>query len=189
MTRKLLLVLIAVLALCLSAAAPAAEGGGVKLDDTMTVDGQKLVLNGGGVRKKFIIKVYVASLYLPAKADGLKAVLAKGPQRIQMNLLRDVSADQFVDALLEGLKDNNSAAELAAVKAQTDQLVQIMRAFKEVKEKDVVTLDFVDDATRIGLNGADRGSIPGEAFNRALTRIWLADHPVQDDLKQAMLGH
>jgi hypothetical protein len=180
---------VAVLAmLCLGMPALAAEIGGVKLDDSTTVSGQKLVLNGGGVRTKFIVKVYVASLYLPAKSVDLKAVLAKGPRRIQMNLLRDVSADQFVDALLEGLKDNNSAAELAAVKAQTEQLVQIMKAFKEVKEKDVVTLDFVDDATRIGLNGADRGSIPGEAFNQALTRIWLGEHPVQDDLKKAMLG-
>ena len=79
-------------------------------------------------------------------------------------------------------------AELAAVKAQTDELVRIMKAFKEVKEKQVVTLDFVDDTTRIGLDGADRGAIPGEAFNQALTRVWLGDHPVQDDLKKALLG-
>ena len=63
-----------------------------------------------------------------------------------------------------------------------------MKAFNDVKEKDVVTLDFVDGATKIGLNGAAKGSIAGEPFNRALTRIWLGDHPIQADLKKAMLG-
>jgi long-chain acyl-CoA synthetase len=83
-----------------------------------------------------------------------------------MNLLRDLSADQLVDALNEGLRDNNSEAELAAVKAQQTQLATIMKAFGEVKEGNVVTLDFVDGGTAIGFNGAPKGTIPGEAFNR-----------------------
>ena len=74
------------------------------------------------------------------------------------------------------------------MKSQTAELVATMKAFNEVKEKDVVTLDFVDGATRIGLNGAAKGSIAGEAFNRALTKVWLGDQPVQADLKKAMLG-
>jgi long-chain acyl-CoA synthetase len=176
------------LALSFGTPALAAEVGGVKLDDKVSVGGKDLVLNGGGVRTKAIFKVYVASLYVPAKAPDLAAVLAKGPRRIQLNLLRNLGADQLVDALIEGLNDNNTAPEMAGVKAQTDQLVTIMKAFKDVKEKDIVTLDFVDDATKIGLNGAERGSIPGEAFNKALTRIWLGDKPVQSDLKKAMLG-
>ena len=38
------------------------------------------------------------------------------------------------------------------------------------------------------LNGAAQAAIDGEAFNEALTRIWLGDSPVQADLKKAMLG-
>ncbi len=180
--------LLALLALCFAAPALAAEVGGVKLDDRMNVGGQELVLNGAGIRTKVVFKVYVASLYLPAKATDLAGVLAKGPRRIQMNLLRNLSADDLVGALVDGLNDNNPAAEMAAVKAQTDQLVSIMKAFKEVKEKDVVTLDFVDDGTKVGLNGADKGVIKGEAFNKALVRIWLGDKPVQADLKKSLLG-
>jgi len=183
--RKLVVVLFA---LCIGAPVFAAEVGGVKLDDKISVAGQDLVLNGAGIRTKVVFKVYVGSLYLPAKASDLAGVLAKGPRRIQMNLLRSLTADELLGALLDGLNDNNPAAEMAAVKAQTDQMVSIMKAFKEVKEKDVVTLDFVDDGTKIGLNGADKGTIKGEAFNKALTRIWLGDKPVQADLKKAMLG-
>jgi long-chain acyl-CoA synthetase len=178
----------ALFALLFAGGAAAAEVGGVKLDDKASVGGQELVLNGAGIRTRAIFKVYVAGLYLPAKAGDLAGVLAKGPRRIQMNILRELTADQLVDALVEGLKDNNSAAEMAAIKAQTEQLVSIMKAFQQVKEKDVVTLDFVGDATQIGFNGSARGSIPGAAFNAALTRIWLGDKPIQADLKKAMLG-
>ena len=181
---------LAILALGFGAgiAAQAAEVGGVKLEDSGAVGGQTLVLNGAGIRTKVVFKIYVASLYLPQKASDLQAVLAKGPRRIQMNLLRTLSADQLVDALVDGLNETNSAEQIAAVKPQIDQMVSIMKAFKEVKERDVVTLDFVDGATRIGWNGEAKGSIPGEAFNQALTRIWLGDKPVQSDLKKAMLG-
>jgi long-chain acyl-CoA synthetase len=125
---------------------------------------------------------------VPAKAADLAGVLAKGPRRIQMNLLRNLSPDDLVNALVDGLKENNTEAEMAAVKAQTDQMVAIMKGFGDVKEGNVVTLDFVDGATVIGFNGAAKGTIPGEAFNKALTKIWLGEKPIQADLKKAMLG-
>jgi hypothetical protein len=183
--RKLL---IAVAVLVVATAAFAVEVAGVRIDDKASVAGQELVLNGAGMRTKVFLKIYIGSLYLPAKAGDLSGVLAKGPRRIQMNVMRSLTADQLVDALIDGLKENNSADELNAVKSQTAELVATMKAFNDVKEKDVVTLDFVDDATKIGLNGAVKGSIAGEAFNRALTKIWLGDHPIQADLKKAMLG-
>jgi hypothetical protein len=171
-----------------AAVALATEVGGVKLDDKVSMGAQELVLNGAGVRTRVVFKVYVASLYLPQKATELATVLSKSPRRIQLNLLRTLSADQLVDALNEGLAENNTAAELAAVKSQVDQLAMIMKSFKEVKEKEVITLDFVDGATRIGLNGEAKGSIGGDAFNQALTKVWLGDKPVQADLKKSLLG-
>jgi hypothetical protein len=63
-----------------------------------------------------------------------------------------------------------------------------MKAFGDVKEGSVVTLDFVDDGTRIAQDGKPKGTVPGEAFNRALTRIWIGDKAVQADVKKALLG-
>ena len=180
--------IVVIFALCVGSAALAAEVGGVKLADKVAVGGQDLVLNGAGIRTRVMFKVYVGSLYVPAKATDLAAVLAKGPRRIQMNILRNLTADQLVDALNDGLKENNTEAEMAAVKAQQDQLMAIMKSLGEVKEGHVVALDFVDGATVVGFNGAAKGTIPGEAFNKALTKIWLGDKPIQADLKKAMLG-
>ena len=183
--RKILITAFGVL---MVAGVQAAEVGGVKLDDKLMLGGQELVLNGAGVRTRAFFKVYVGSVYVPAKATTLAAVLDKAPRRIQLSILRSLSSDQLVGALSDGLKDNNSAADLAAIKPQVDQLVATMKALGDVKEGDVVTLDFVDGATKIGLNGSAQGSIAGDAFNHALTKIWLGDNPVQPDLKKAMLG-
>jgi hypothetical protein len=160
----------------------------VKLPERTTLGGQEVMLNGAGIRTRAIFKVYVGSLYVPERSTTMQGVLARAPRRVQLDLLRNLSADQLVDALVDGLKDNNGAAELDAAKPQVDELVRIMRSFGEVKEGSVVTLDFVDGATRIAQDGTTRGSVAGEPFNRALLRIWLGDHPVQADLKKAMLG-
>ncbi len=69
--------IIAVAALAFAAGAFAVEVAGVKLDDKATVAGQELVLNGAGVRTKVVFKVYVGSLYLPAKSASGAAVLAR----------------------------------------------------------------------------------------------------------------
>ena len=182
-------IMVAAVAFALSAGvALAAEVGGVKLGDKATVGGQELVLNGAGIRTKLMFKVYVGSLYVPAKASSAAAVYAKAPRRVQLDMLRDVSADQMLEALVDGIKDGNPPADVAAVKAQSDQLASILKGIGQLKEGNVLTFDFVDGATRVGLNGADKGSIPGEAFNKALLNAWLGDKPVQADLKKAMLG-
>jgi len=182
-------IMVAAVAFALSAGvALAAEVGGVKLGDKATVGGQELVLNGAGIRTKLMFKVYVGSLYVPAKASSAAAVYAKAPRRVQLDMLRDVSADQMLEALVDGIKDGNPPADVAAVKPQSDQLASILKGIGQLKEGNVLTFDFVDGATRVGLNGADKGSIAGEAFNKALLNAWLGDKPVQADLKKAMLG-
>ena len=180
--------IVASLSLLLTLPALAAEAGGVKLDDRISLGGKELVLNGAGIRTKLMFKVYVASLYLPAKAGDLSAVLAGNPRRVQLNLLRDLSADDLAGALADGIKDTSSAEQAAAVKSQTEQLMSIMKSVGQAKTGDVVTMDFIGGETRIAFNGQPKGSVGGEPFNAALMRIWLADKPVQPDLRKALLG-
>ena len=160
----------------------------MRLDDRISLAGRTLVLNGAGVREKLLLRIYVVALYLPKPASDVAGVFARAPRRIQMNMLLGASADEIVQALLDTMADNSTSAELAAVKPQTDRLVALIRRFKAVRKGDVVTLDFVAGGTNLGWNGKPRGRIPGAAFNRALTRIWLGDKPVQADLKQKLLG-
>jgi long-chain acyl-CoA synthetase len=162
--------------------------GGVKLQDKATLEGKELVLNGAGIRTKLVFKVYVASLYLPAKAGNLAGVLAAEPRRVQLNLLRDLSADDLAGALADGIRETSTPEQAAAVKAQTDQLLSIMKSIGQAKTGDTVTMDYLGGQTRIGYAGQTKGTIAGEPFNAALMRIWMADKPVQADLKKALLG-
>jgi len=63
-----------------------------------------------------------------------------------------------------------------------------MKSIGQAKAGDVVTMDYVGSETRIAFNGQPKGTIAGEPLNAALMRIWLADKPVQPDLRKALLG-
>ncbi len=90
---------------------------------------------------------------------------------------------------MEAIEANHSPAEMAALDAQIRQMAQIFGSVHEVKPGDIIALDYLPaSGTRITVNGAERGTIAGAEFNRALLRIWLGKHPVQDDLKKGMLG-
>ena len=169
----------------------AAEVAGIKVDDRVKVDASDLVLNGAGLRTKYFLKVYVASLYLTEKKTGASEVLAlPGAKRITMRLMRDVNAKQLTDALDKGIRENTSAAEQESLKGRLDELTAIMNAIQSAKEGDLIALDWLPGTgTRIALNGEPRGKvIAGEDFYRALLRIWLGEDPAQESLKRALLG-
>ena len=172
--------------------AAAAEIEGVKLADKLRVSdaGPELVLNGAGVRTRVFFKVYVGALYLQKKENATDAVLADaGPKRVAMHLLRDLTAEQLFSALNDGLKNNHTPEQLAKLGPQLKQLEDIFNAVKAAKNGDVILLDYLPGAgTRVTVRGDDKGTIPGEEFNRALLRIWLGNQPADASLKKAMLG-
>ena len=174
--------------LAFAASVQAVDVSGVNIPDKANVGGQDLVLNGAGVRSRMMFKVYVGSLYTPAKVKSAADVYAKSPRRVQLNMMRDVTSDQMVDALSDGLNQANSAAEAGALKPQMAELAGILKSIGQLKEGNVLAFDFVDGGTRVSLNGQAKGTIAGDAFNKALLNAWIGDKPVQDDLKKAMLG-
>lgn len=182
------LVLAALVAL--SFPASAAEVARVQVPDKAQVESRELVLNGAGLRKRFFFNVYVIGLYLPEKKSDAAAVLSlPGPKRVSIHMLRDVGADTFSEALVEGLKANHAEADYQALEARVKQLEAIMAEVKEAKKGMTIALDWTGGATRVSIDGQGAGQpIAGEDFYRALLRIWLGEHPVQDDVKKDLLG-
>ena len=170
--------------------ATAAEVAGVKLDDKTQVESRELVLNGAGLRKRLFFNVYVIGLYVPEKKTDAGALLqTAGPKRVAIHMQRDVGADQFTDALIEGLRANVSEAEFRTLEPRVKELADIMAQVKEAKKGMSLALDWTGAGTRLLVNGTPAGKpIAGEDFYRALLRIWIGDKPVQDDLKKALLG-
>lgn len=176
--------------LLLPVAAPGAELAGVQLPDKAQVQARELALNGAGLRTRFFFNVYVIGLYLPEKKTDAAAVLAlPGPERVAIHMLRDVGADTFSEALVEGLKANHSEAEYQALEPRVKQLEAIMAQVKEAKKGMAIALDWAGEATQVSIDGKATGApIAGADFYRALLRIWLGEHPVQEDVKKGLLG-
>lgn len=176
------------------AAAPAlaadVEVAGKRIPEQVSEGGLTLVLNGAGLRTKFVVKVYIAALYVTAKSGDAAAVINSAePRRMRLQLLRDVDSKSLDDALQEGLRDNTPKQELAALKAPADRLSQLMAEIGTAKTGDVVDLDFDARGVTITGNGKPRGRIDSPEFARALLRVWLGDNPAQASLKKSLLGN
>lgn len=176
---------------CGTLSAHAADVAGVRFDDKTSVSGNELQLNGAGLRTRFTLKVYAMGLYLPRRADSLDAAAAQtGPKRIQIVTLRDLSAEQFADALIDGLKKNHSEADYAKLQTRSDEFRATLLALKSAPAGTQIRLEWVPNSgTRLSIGNEARGKdIPGEDFYRGLLRIWLGDKPADSDLKNALLG-
>lgn len=185
--RAALLVLLATCAI----PSLADDVAGVTLAPSVQVSGATLMLNGAGLRKRLFFKVYVAGLYVArTSAQAAELISEPGPKRVAIHMLRDVGADTFTGALREGIEKNHSAAETAALEPRVEALAAVMKEVGETKDGMNISLDWIPGSgTVIVVDGTARGKpIAGEDFYQALLRIWIGEHPAQDDLKKALLG-
>jgi hypothetical protein len=184
-------------ALLLAAALPAVPAfaatdvAGVKFDDTATVQGQALKLNGAGLRTKVIFKVYALGLYLPEKKTTTADIqAAQGARRIHIVSLRDLSSQDFGDAFMKGLNANTDAAERTRLLPQTKTFGEMFAAIPGLKKGDVLLVDWIPGTgTVCTLNGKKIGeTVPDLAFYNAILRIWIGNEPADSDLKPKLLG-
>ncbi len=195
--------IIAMLLLAFSLPALAAlEVAGVKFEDTAKVmrsgipgDGAgDTVINGAGLRGVLFLKGYAMALYLPQKATATADVLTmKGAKRIHIVLLRDASGETFAGSLVSGMQKNHSEQEIVPLNSRIEAFKATMLGVGTVSKGAVVDLDWLPDVgggvTRLTINGDKKGEdVAGEDFYRALLKIWLGDKPIQDDLKERLLG-
>ena len=182
--RKLILAATLVLA---ATSASAATVAGVNIPDTTDVNGQKLVLNGAGLRKKFVVKVYTGALYLPAKQSNAAAILgADTPRRQVLHFIYDVDKEKMAEAWEEGLEANTPKAT-NEVKAAFKNLSAWMEDMKEGQE--IVMTYVPGTGTTVTVNGKDKGVLPGKAVNDAILSTWIGAKPGPGgEFKKAVLG-
>jgi hypothetical protein len=185
----LLAALLLLLGSGLAAAARIAEQD---FEDRIRIADADLVLNGVGVRAVAWLKGYAAGLYLAERARTAEAALAvKGPKRIQMKMLVDVEAKEFVKAFDKGMRRNHTPAEQQAMQDRMLRLHDLIAQMGPLKKGDVVNLDFVPGTGLVlTVNGASRGSpVPGEDLYAGVMKIFIGDDPVDKNLKAGLLGN
>ena len=182
---------LAALTLTFSAAAATVDVAGVKLEDSMDLQGSKLQLNGAGVRYKAVFKVYAAGLYMGKKAaTPEEAYAVPGPKRISITMLRDIDSNELGKAFTKGFEENAPKGEFSKLIPGLVRMGQVFADQKKLVTGDNFTIDFIPGTgTIVTVKGKPQGEPFKEPeFFMALMRIWLGPHPADFRLKDALLG-
>ncbi|MCO5110276.1 MAG: chalcone isomerase family protein [Burkholderiaceae bacterium] len=189
---KTLRTLFIAVSLCWSTASFAAvELAGVKVEDSISIAGTTLQLNGAGIRYKGPFKVYVGDLYTTQPVKSLdELIAAPGPKRLTMTFLREINSADFGKLLTRGIEDNVSRNEISKIIPGMIKMGDIFAANKAFVPGDVCALEW-DPAK--GLSIWAKGKLQAEpfkdpAFFRALMSIWFGHTPADWKLKDQMLG-
>lgn len=183
--------LTAVVALLAAPPARAATIADQRFEDRIRLGDADLVLNGVGLRAVAWFKGYAAGLYLAQKATTPAAVLAQqGPKRMQLKMMVDVDAVEFVKAIDKGMKRNHTPAEHAALLERIAQFDRLVNGIGKLKKGDVVDLDFLPArGLSLSLNSRPRGEpVPGDDFFAGILKIFVGADPVDKRLKAGLLG-
>lgn len=164
---------------------------GVKVEDSVTVSGTKLMLNGAGTRYKGPFKVYVGDLYTSKKVNSLEELMAvPGPKRLTMTFLREIEAGPFGKLLTRGVEDNVPKNEMSKLIPGLLRMGDIFTVNKVLLPGDVITLDWIPGT---GMVVTAKGKVQGEPFKepefyKAIMSIWFGPVPADFKLKDALLG-
>ena len=163
------------------------EIGGVLMPETRILGGNKLVLNGGGIREKFWMDMYVGGLYLEQKESNAQSIIdANLPMIMHIEIVSGmITSERMIEAVNEGFQ-KSTGGNIDPLK---DEIESFKAAFNEpIKEKDNYTFSYASNELTISKNGNKLTSIQGIIFKKALFGIWLGKEPADEDLKKGMLG-
>jgi|AntDeeMinimDraft_4_1070355.scaffolds.fasta_scaffold00039_24 hypothetical protein len=176
-------------AFALTAHAESKEIAGVKVPETITVEGNELNFNGGGIRSKWFMSLYVGSLYLPESTDNPNEVIGGDkPMAITLDIVSGmITSERMSDATIEGF-ENATSGNMEPIQEDVDAFMKNFE--KEIKEGDHFRIAYLpEQGVVVYRNGEKTGTVKGGLdFKQALFAIWLGDTPAQESVKQAMLG-
>lgn len=162
----------------------AGSHAGVSLPDSAKAGDTALVLNGMGLREKYMLDIYVAGLYLESKSSDAQAIIdADEAKQLVMVLKMDLGKDKLSESITEAVAGKGLSAE--AMKG----INQIAAWMTDVSEGDKVILEYVPGTgTSLYIRGQKKGTVQGFEVAKGLFAIYLGNPPVTKDLKNGLLG-
>ena len=159
--------------------------GGKILPDNIKAGDNELTINGAGLRKKVIIKVYACALYLMEKESNAKSIIEDDkPIAVKMHFIyKAVAPEKLIEAWNTGFG-----------KSDISNLQEEIKTFNSYFTKDAVKDEVYDIiyvpevGTSVYMNNELKGTIPGIEFKKAVYSIWLGEQTELPKLKKAMLG-
>jgi len=162
---------------------------GVIVPRTIDFQSKKLDLNGFGTRSKMFVEVYVQALYLSKLSQDPTEIIESDTEmgiRIQITSSM-VSSGKLTKNLYKGL-ERSTGGDLEKFQSQIEILKTLLS--DKIVEKDVFNLIYnpIDTSIWLYKNNELKGKIPGFDFKKAFFGIWLSNNPVDEDLKNELLG-
>jgi long-chain acyl-CoA synthetase len=158
---------------------------GVSVSESLTIEGQNLVLHGAGLRSKLFVKVYVGGLYLQdLKIKPSDILESQFPKAIKLHFKRDVDNGKIREAWNEGFS-NNCAHNCDAYKKDLEKINNVM---SDMKDKETMTFYFSPEKVSVYKNDIKKIDVLSKGLSREILAIFLGNKPADKDLKKGMLG-
>jgi len=183
--KSWLLVLLSCTLLACSFGVDAAQIEGVEFKDSLSVSGQRLLLNNVALmRYKVVIKAMVAALYL---GEGVEpaSVLKDVSKRIELHYFWNLEGKEIVKAADKLLAENVSKSRLETVQTE---IAEMNALFENVKAGDRYSLTYIPGVgTELALNGKKKGLVAGAEFASVYFSIWLGKKPMDIAMRDTLL--
>ncbi len=164
------------------------EVEGVKFPSVVTFNNEKLIFNGGGAREKMDINLYVAALYLKSKQSDRSAILKNNNTLlIKMQVVSELVTKEKMATAIEVSFDKSLGGNKNNYRKEIDLF---KFAFKdEIAEGDKFDVAYIHGkGVCLFKNGVQKVTISKEGFKEGVFDIWLGENPIQEDLRDGLLG-
>ena len=162
---------------------------GVSLPAKIESESGALSLNGGGIREKLWIDLYVGGLYLNNKNSNANDIIsADKAMSIYIEIVSTlITSEKMIAAVDEGF--------IKSTKGNTAPFEKEINTFKAafsepITKNDIYIISYKPEkGVVVFKNKVLKAEIKGHEFKKALFGIWLCDEPADEDLKEGMLGN
>lgn len=163
-----------------------AEYKGIKIDEEITLNDKKLVLNGFGIRKATFmrIKVYVGSLYTLKKSTNENEIHNQDLKMVKLDFLMSLDKEKQSKAWKESLMkfcDKDCDEIKSGIKYLT-------RYMKNINKKQSMIYEIYPDKVVLIVKGQKMDPILGKHFSKSLLSVFIGPKNVDDGLREGMLG-
>lgn len=188
---KLLLLASTTLLWASSAVSATLDVGGVKVEDTITIYNNTLVLNGAGLVSNGKAPSYVAQIYAKQKFKTLDELFAvPGPKRLVLTAIKEVDTAPIVKMFNRSVDETAGKSDRAKLIPGLMSIGEIFKTNRVLKPGDVMTMDWVPISGLVIYLG---GKLQGQPYRdaelfRAAMWVWMGEFPADTKVKDALLG-
>lgn len=174
-----------------SAASATLDVGGVKVEDSLAIYNNTLVLNGAGLVSNGKTPSYVVQIYAKQKFKNLDELCAiPGPKRLVLTAIKEVDTAPIVKLFNRSVDDVAGRTDRAKLIPGLMGIGEVFKANRTLKAGEVMSMDWVPISGLVMYIG---GKLQGQPYReielfKAAMGVWMGDAPADAKVKEALLG-